>query len=158
MKILSAALAAFMISGVVSGAAFAHGFKGGDLEIGHPYIPTPPAVAKTAGGFLKITNTGTEPDRLIGIESDLAEKSELHVTELDANGVTTMNHVPVLEIPAGETVALERGGYHIMFMGLKQSLKKGEMVPGTLVFERAGRIDVEFSIDEPKEAEDHSGH
>ncbi|WP_283180232.1 copper chaperone PCu(A)C [Gemmobacter sp. 24YEA27] len=68
------------------------------------------------------------------------------------------NHVPVLEIPAGETVALERGGYHIMFMGLKQSLKKGEMVPGTLVFERAGRIEVEFSIDEPKEAEDHSGH
>ncbi|WP_112311613.1 copper chaperone PCu(A)C [Pseudogemmobacter bohemicus] len=159
MKILNAALAAIMLSGVFSGAAFAHGFKGGDLEISHPYIPTPPtAVAKTAGGYLRITNTGTGPDRLIGIESAVAEKTELHTTEMDADGVAAMKHVPELEIPAGATVAFERGGYHIMFMGLKQALKEGDLVPGTLIFERAGRIDVEFSIDSPKEGEDHTGH
>ncbi len=159
MKLLSAALAAFLLSAPLAATAFAHGFKGGDLEIGHPYIPTPPtAVAKTAGGYLKITNTGAAPDTLIAIESAVAEKTELHTTEMDADGVAKMLHVPALEIPAGETVTFERGGYHIMFMGLKQGLKEGEMIPGTLVFEKAGRIDVEFSVDTPKEAEDHTGH
>ncbi|NPD14088.1 copper chaperone PCu(A)C [Xinfangfangia sp. D13-10-4-6] len=155
MKLLASALVAAMISGPV----FAHGFKGGDLEIGHPYIPTPPAVAKTAGGYLKITNTGTEADKLIAVESTIADKTEVHTTETDAEGVARMIHVPELVVPAGEAVTFERGGYHIMFMGLKSPLNEGDLVPGTLVFERAGRIDVEFSIDAPKDGEaDHSGH
>ena len=154
MNMLTAAFGALML---VS-PAFAHGFKGGDLEIGHPFIPTPPAVAMTAGGYLKITNTGTAEDTLIGVESAVAEKTEVHTTEMDADGVARMIHVPSLTVPAGETLAFERGGYHIMFMGLKQELKEGELVPGTLIFEKAGRIDVEFSIDAPKEGEDHTGH
>jgi periplasmic copper chaperone A len=125
----------------------AHSFTAGDLEIEHPHIPQPAASAKAAGGFMTITNSGTEPDRLIGIETDIAAKSEVHESKVDVNGVGTMTHIDALEIPAGGTVTLEHGGYHIMFMGLTAPLAEGEMHKATLIFEKAGRVEVEFSID-----------
>lgn len=129
--------------------AVAHEITAGDLQIIHPHIPQPAASAKAAGGFMAIVNNGTETDRLIGVESNLAAKSEVHESKVDENGVGTMTHVDALEIPAGQTVSLEHGGYHIMFMGLKGPLKDGEMHKATLIFERAGRVEVEFMIDPP---------
>jgi copper(I)-binding protein len=127
----------------------AHEVTVGDLQIIHPHIPQPAASAKAAGGFMAIVNNGTEAERLIGIESDIAMKSEVHESKVDENGVGTMAHVDFIEIPAGQTVNLEHGGYHVMFMGLKGSLTEGEMHKATLVFERAGRVEIEFMIDPP---------
>lgn len=137
--------------------AFAHEFTLGALEIKHPHIPQPAATAKAAGGFMTIINSGTEPDRLIGIETGIAQKSEVHESRVDANGVGTMTHLDAVEIPAGGTVSLEHGGYHIMFMGLTAPLAEGEMHKATLIFETAGRVEVEFSIDAPLgQGGDHS--
>ncbi|MCU0827765.1 MAG: copper chaperone PCu(A)C [Tabrizicola sp.] len=128
---------------------WAHEVTVGDLQIIHPHIPQPAASAKAAGGFMAIVNTGSEPDRLIGIESDIAAKSEVHESRVDANGVGTMEHLDAIDIPPGKTVSLEHGGYHIMFMGLAETLTEGEMHKATLIFERAGRVEVEFMIDPP---------
>ena len=136
--------------------AAAHEFVAGDLQIIHPHIPQPPASAKAAGGFMAIVNNGTEPDRLIGVESDIAMKSEVHESKVDANGVGTMEHVDAIEIPPGQTVNLEHGGYHVMFMGLNGTLTEGGMHKATLIFERAGRVEVEFMIDPP--AGEGDGH
>jgi copper(I)-binding protein len=137
----------------------AHEITVGDLQIIHPHIPQPAASAKAAGGFMAIVNNGTETERLIGIESDIAMKSETHESKVDANGVGTMAHVDAIEIPPGQTVNLEHGGYHVMFMGLKGTLTEGETYKATLIFERAGRVEVEFMIDPPTgegEGHDHS--
>ena len=87
-------------------------------------------------------------------------KAETHESKVDANGVGTMEHVDAVEIPPGQTVNLEHGGYHIMFMGLKDTLEEGEMRKVTLIFERAGRVEIEFMIDPPMgagmEGMDHS--
>lgn len=138
--------------------ALAHEIVAGDLQIIHPHIPQPAASAKTAGGFMAIVNTGAEADRLIGVESAIAAKSEVHESKVDADGVGTMNHIDALEIPAGGTVSLERGGYHIMFMGLTGPLTEGEMHKATLIFEKAGRVEIEFQVDPPMTAGemDHS--
>lgn len=152
---LSAALA-------LAAPALAHEVTVGDLQIIHPHIPQPAASAKAAGGFMAIVNNGTEADRLIGAESDIAMKVEVHESRVDADGVGTMQHVDFVEIPAGQTVNLEHGGYHIMFMGLKGPLTEGEMHRGVLIFEKAGRVDIEFQIDPPvgqgggHDAMDHS--
>jgi periplasmic copper chaperone A len=144
--------------------AFAHEIEQGDIQIIHPHIPQPAASAKAAGGFMAIVNTGSEADRLIGAESDIAMKVEVHESKVDANGIGTMEHVDFIEIPAGQTVNLQHGGYHIMFMGLKGTLTEGEMYKGVLVFERAGRVEIEFEIDPPTGkggghgTMDHSGH
>ena len=128
---------------------FAHDVLAGDLQIIHPHIPQPAASAKAAGGFMAITNTGAEPDRLIGVETGIAAKAEVHESKVDANGIGTMQHVDFVEIPAGGTVNLEHGGYHIMLMGLIGPLIEGELHKAVLIFERAGRVEIEFQIDPP---------
>lgn len=155
-RLLTLAAAVFFAAPVL-----AHDIVAGDLQIVHPHIPQPAASAKAAGGFMAIVNAGTEPDRLIGVESALAEKTEVHESKVDENGVGTMTHIEALDIPAGQTVSLERGGYHIMFMGLTGPLTEGEMHKATLIFEKAGRVEIEFQVDPPMgemmEGMDHSG-
>lgn len=142
-------LLAFAASLLLAVPALAHEVKVGDFEFIHPHIPQPAATAKTAGGYVAIVNEGTEADRLIGVETDIATKAEVHESKVDANGIGTMDPVPALEIPAGETVSLDRGGYHVMFMGLKAKLTEGEMHKVTLIFEHAGPVEIEFMIDPP---------
>ncbi|MGL4236471.1 copper chaperone PCu(A)C [Tabrizicola sp.] len=140
--------------------AMAHEITVGDLQIVHPYIPQPAVSAKTAGGYMAIVNNGTEPDRLIGVESDFAAKSIVHESKVDAGGMGTMEHVEAIEIPPGQTVNLEQGGYHVMFMGLTGPLTKGEMRKAVLIFEKAGRVEIEFEIDPPtgQGGHDHDSH
>jgi periplasmic copper chaperone A len=159
MKSVLTLLAAFLLAA----PALAHDVTVGDLQIIHPHIPQPSASAKAAGGYMVIANNGTEADRLIGVESDIAAKVATHESKVGADGVGTMEHVDFIEIPPGGTVSLQHGGYHIMFMGLKGALVEGEMHKGVLVFERAGRVEIEFQIDPPAgqgDAMDHSrmGH
>ncbi len=150
-RLLTLAAALFLAA-----PALAHEVKVGDLEIIHPHIPQPAENAMAAGGFMAISNNGTEADRLIGIEADFAAQASLHESKVDANGVGTMARVDAVEIPVGETVNLEHGGYHIMFMGLNTSFTEGQMVKVTLVFEHAGRAEVEFMVDPPGEDGGHA--
>ena len=134
---------------MLAAPAVAHELTFGDIQIIHPHIQQPAASAKAAGGFMAIVNNGTKPDRLIGVETDIAAKAEVHESRVDANGVGTMNRVDGVDIPAGETINLEHGGYHIMFMGLTGPLTEGEMHKATLIFERTGRVEIEFMVDPP---------
>jgi uncharacterized protein YcnI/copper(I)-binding protein len=121
-------------------------YKVGSLTIEAPWARATPGGAKVAGGFMKITNTGKEPDRLIGGTVPFAGRFEVHEMAMN-NGVMTMRELSKgLEIKPGETVELKPGGYHLMFMDLKQGLKEGEAVKGTLVFEKAGKVDVEYKV------------
>ena len=128
-------------------AAMAHGFKVGDLEIGHPWSRATPAGARVAGGYFTITNTGDTPDRLVSISSDIAARSELH--EMSAkDGVMTMRPLEGgLEIPAGKTVEVAPGGYHLMFTDLKRQPKQGETFSAVLTYEKAGAVTVEFAVE-----------
>ena len=129
--------------------AHAHGVTVGEMEIVHPAIPAPPAGAKSAAGYLEIVNAGSVADRLLGVETAIAKQAMLHTTDHGADGVARMIHLDAIDIPAGGTVLLEPGGLHIMLMGLTGPLTEGDMIPATLVFERAGRVAIEFSVDAP---------
>ena len=149
-------LAAAAASLFMTGAALAHGYEIGDLVIEHPMAFETTKTAMSAGGFLSVTNTGTTADTLISAEADFP-RVEIHTTEYN-DGIAKMVHVKGIEIPPGETITLEPGGLHVMFMGLNgDPFEKGEEVPATLVFEKAGRVDVIFKVEERK-AGDHSGH
>lgn len=145
MKRILALAAALILATPV----LAHEVKVGDLEFIHPHIPQPAASAKSAGGYMAIVNSGAGADQLIGVETEIAAKAEVHESKVGADGVGTMEPVASLEIPAGGTVSLERGGYHIMLMGLTGPLVEGEMHKVTLIFEKAGRVEIEFMIDPP---------
>jgi periplasmic copper chaperone A len=121
-------------------------FKLGDLTVTSPWTRATPGGAKIAGGYLKITNNGAAADRFVGIKSDLSDRVEIHEMSM-SDGVMKMRPLPNgLEIKPGETVELKSGGYHLMFMGLKQPLKQGDTFKTTLQFERAGPLEVNFSV------------
>ncbi len=143
-------LAALSLAGTAGAAlpiaAQAHGYKLGDLEIGHPWSRATAPTAPTAGGFLKITNTGTTPDRLIAARSPASKSVEIHEMKMEGSVMRMRELEKGLEIPAGGSVTLAPGGFHLMLIGLVEPLKADTKVPLTLVFEKAGTIDVELAV------------
>ena len=132
---------------LMASPAWAHDYKLGALEIGHPWARATPPTAPTGGGYLSVKNTGTEPDRLVSASSPAAGAVQVHDMKMDGNVMRMRELDGPLEIKPGETVTLATGGMHLMMMGLKEPLKQGERVPLTLVFEKAGKIDVELAVE-----------
>jgi periplasmic copper chaperone A len=122
-------------------------YKAGALVIEAPWARATPGGAKVGGAYLKITNTGTEPDHLIGGSLPAATSVEVHEMSM-TDGVMKMRKLEKgLEIKPGQTVELKPGGYHVMFMGLRESLKQGQPLKGTLQFEKAGSVEVEYRVE-----------
>jgi len=157
---LSHSLAAVAVA-LSATVAFAHGYQAGPLKIGHPWSRATPAGAKVGGGYLTIENTGSAPDRLVSVSVPFAGRAEIHEMAMK-DGVMTMRPLDQgVQLPAGAKVEFKPGGYHIMFMELKQQLNQGDSMKGTLTFEKAGSVDVEFKVDSiaAKGTEgEHKGH
>lgn len=102
-----------------------------DLEIKSPWVRSTVQGQPATGAFMELTSpTGVV---LVGASSPVAEVVEVHEMKMD-DGVMKMRAVRQLEVPAGQTVSLAPGGYHIMLMDLKTTLKPGKTVPLTLRF------------------------
>lgn len=138
----------------------------GDLVISNPVIRATPAKAPVSGGYMLITNNGSEPDRLIGGSVLFAKSVEVHEMKMEGD-VMKMRQITGLPIAPGDTVKLMPGGFHVMFMDLEQQLKAGETFKGTLEFENAGTVEVKFNVEPLNEirksmgalpAMKHSGH
>lgn len=124
--------------------AFAEPVKIGTLELTDLWTRATPPGAVAGGGFMIITNTGDEPDRLIGFSSPVAAAGEVHEMKVE-DGVMTMRELEGgLEIPAHGSVTLAPGGYHLMFIDLKEPIVAGTDVPVTLTFEKAGVLETEL--------------
>jgi copper(I)-binding protein len=117
----------------------------GSLQISQPWTRATPKGASTAAGYLKITNTGTTADRLVGGSSPIAGRVEVHEMSMD-KGVMKMRLLKDgLEIKPGASVDLKPGSYHLMLVDLKQPIKKGDHIKDTLTFEKAGSVDIELT-------------
>ena len=127
--------------------ARAEDYSAGALRIGNPWTRATPKGASVAGGYMKITNSGTAPDRLVRGSSEVAGRFEIHSMVVE-QGVAKMRPVEGgLEIKAGETVELKPGSLHVMLLGLERPLEKGQKVKGTLEFEKAGKVDIEYTVE-----------
>ncbi|HYP58593.1 MAG TPA: copper chaperone PCu(A)C [Beijerinckia sp.] len=151
MKFLIGALAACILATQACAAesqatAPTHSYEIGTLTIEQPWSRETPGGAKVAGGYLRITNHGAEADRLTGGSTPIAGRVEIHEMTTE-DGLMKMRPQPQgVEIPPGQTVEFKPGGYHLMFVDLKTPIKKGEDFKATLQFEKAGPVDVEFSV------------
>lgn len=136
---------ALSVLAAVSGPAAAQP-AGATIKIEQPWSRATPAGATVAGGYVKLTNTGKEKDRLIGGTFARAKSVEVHMMTNDM-GVMKMRHMTEgVDLPSGVSVELKPGGVHLMLLGLTETLKAGETVDGTLRFEKAGAIHVTFAI------------
>ena len=139
-------LALAALFSVLALPALALDYKLGAIEIRQPWTRATAPTAESGGGFLVLTNTGTTPDRLIAVKSPTADKAEIHEMKMEGNVMRMRELEKGIEIRPGATVELKPGGFHIMFMGLKAPFAKDAKVPLTLVFEKAGSIDVELNV------------
>jgi periplasmic copper chaperone A len=152
--------ARFVLGSLLALAFLAHAgaaeFRIGSLEVANPWLRATPRGASVAGGYMKISNKGSAPDRLIGGSAAVAGRFEVHQMIME-QGVAKMRPVEGgLEIKPGDAVELKPGSFHVMFMDLKQPLEKGQKIKGTLEFEKAGKIDIEYTV-EPVGASSPSG-
>ncbi|SFQ67582.1 hypothetical protein SAMN05421853_1194 [Roseivivax halotolerans] len=133
----------------------------GDLEIAAPFARATLPNQPVAGGFMTVTNTGETDDTLISASSAAAGRMEVHEMAMDGDVMRMRELEDGLPIPAGETVTLEPGGYHVMFMDLSAPLSEGDSAEVTLTFEKAGEVTVTMPIvtrDAGGAAHDHGGH
>ncbi|AWB32482.1 copper chaperone PCu(A)C [Orrella marina] len=103
---------------------------------------------KNGAGYLTITNQSDQPLELVSIDSDRADRIELH-TIVREGGVAKMREVQGIPVPAKGEVKLEPGGYHIMFIGLKEPFKPDDHIPLVLNFDAAQPATVEFEVMPP---------
>lgn len=115
---------------------------------------------RPAAGYMSIHNMGGEADRIVSASSPMAERVELH-THLMEGSVMKMRKVDAVDVPAKGHVEFAPGGFHLMLFGLKHHAKEGDKIPVTVVFEKAGPMELELEVRksaEESEHGDHSGH
>ncbi|MEU8461877.1 copper chaperone PCu(A)C [Streptomyces sp. NPDC029003] len=149
-RTLAAALsltAALAISGCSSsdsaGSTDSSGKSGKpQLTVSGAYMPEP-VDDKMAGAFMVIENGSKTADKLTAVTSPLSDDLQIHETKDQK-----MRHVQALDVPAGGELRLERGGSHIMFMGLKNKPKVGDKITIELRFEKADPVKVDLDVKE----------
>ena len=139
-------IAGVVIAYFINATAMATDYKAGSLAINKPWSRATPKGALMGVGYMAIKNNGTTPDRLIGGSVDVADHFELHVTTIE-NGIARMRELSDIEIKPGQVIEFKPGGSHVMFVNLKHPLSKGEHINGTLVFEHAGKVQIEYSVE-----------
>jgi protein SCO1/2 len=113
--------------------------QGPALDLSAAIVAAPIASSDLTALYLTITNRGTSDDELLAITTDAAERTEIH-QQVDHGGLTTMEEIGSLKIPAGGHLLMEPGGYHAMLLGLRRPLVPGDTLPIVLEFRHAGRI------------------
>jgi copper(I)-binding protein len=131
---------------------------GGAVSLRNAWSRNSPAVADAAAVYVEITNDGDAADQLVraSVPASVAGKVELHETRAAASmssttmggaaPMMTMEPVSSIAVPAGETVKLQPGGYHIMLMELPAQLEVGSKFTVTLTFAHAGDRTVEAEV------------
>lgn len=127
--------------------ANAHEYKSGTLEIAHPWSQELPPNAPTVAAYFVIHNTGATPDRLLSAETPVADKAELHEHVMQG-ALMKMQQVPSVAVPAKGDLTFAPMAYHVMLLGLKDRsvLADGKQFPLTLTFEKAGKVQVDVSV------------
>jgi copper(I)-binding protein len=105
--------------------------------------------ADVAAGFMTITNNGKQDDRLVKATSEVSKVVQVHDMTMVGDVMKMVELTDGLVIPAGATVKFKPKGLHLMFMGLKKQVMEGEEITGTLTFEKAGTVTVEYEVAAP---------
>lgn len=147
--LLAALVVAAVAAGCSSGSA--------SIVVADPWARASSATAAAGAAYMRIENSGSAADALIGASSPAAATAEVHETVAMGSpapgasgngGMMGMQPVARLQIPAGGSVELKPGSYHVMLIGLRQDLEPGATIEITLRFEKAGEITVTVPVRE----------
>jgi periplasmic copper chaperone A len=120
------------------------GTASGTLTVTGAWVRTPNGDSTAA--YFTIANGTSTDDVLVGVSTPAAQSASLHRTTTDSSGMTGMQMTSEIHVPAGGTVSLAPGGFHVMMMGLAGGLKAGSTVQLILTFEHAGVLQVDAEV------------
>ena len=140
-------LYALLVSVMFIGGVRAHSSSQGDLTFVHAHAYATIGAARAGAVFVTIRNDAAEADALIGVEFEGSARAELH-THKHENGTMKMRPVEQITVPGQGEAKLQPGGDHIMLMGLKAGLKPDQSHDLVLIFRDAGRVPVQFTVEE----------
>lgn len=138
-KLIAAALA---VTALAASPALAH--MPGGLEVVQAWS-RPAAAGMTGAGYMTIRNHGKDAQTLLKVETPAAKKVEVHRT-VTSGGVSRMEPVAQLSVPAGGEARLAPGGQHLMLIGLVRPLKAGQRLPATLTFASGVKVKAEIVV------------
>ncbi len=116
-----------------------------ELDISKQHIRATPPHAKNSAAFFTITNNANKSVKLIAVKSNISEKVQIH-TNINVDGMMKMRQVESIMIDANSSTSLQSGGYHVMFLGLKNDLTEGQTVDITLYFDNGEQIKVSTPV------------
>ena len=134
--------------------------KDSKIMLHMPSVKTTPPGIQNSVGYFHLMNQGKKDLQLIGANSDIAERIEVHKHTLK-NGLMKMQKVDSITVPAGSSLEFKPGGYHIMFMGVKKPLTEGDEVSFTLEFAGGDNVVVKAKAKKTitsKEGRDQHNH
>lgn len=120
-------------------------YQAGELQIDAPWSRALPPNAPAGAAYFTVKNNSRTEDRLIGVATPSATKTELH-TSIRMDEIIRMQKIDSLAIPAGTEVKLAPGGHHVMLFNLKKPLAAGGRFPLILEFEKAGKVEIEVEV------------
>lgn len=133
----------------LSGARKSTAYTVGTLVISDPWARGFSSASLEYGGFFVVTNKGETADRLVSACSELAERIEIHAIKVVGADITMRPLQDGLRLPPDTSLTLKPRGYHLLIQGLKAPLAKGAALPVTLVFDKAGKIDIDLAVRAP---------
>ena len=122
------------------------------------YARTSTAMSQSGAAFMILRNTGSADCHISDVRSDIAMRTELHTHSEDAQGVMRMIHVEEgFDLPAQSERVLQRGGDHVMFMGLNRTLAQDDQFSVTFIFADGAEHTVDVTVDLERQPRAH-GH
>jgi copper(I)-binding protein len=122
--------------------------EAGALALAKPWARIGTRTAGVVGGYFTVANRGSEADRLLSAASSAAESVGIHGIKVVGSDIRVLALPGGLAIPPDTTLELKPRGYHLQLTGLRQLPTVGAEVPVTLVFEKAGRVDLTLRIED----------
>lgn len=136
---------AMLLAVVIHPSANSYEITRGYISVERPWARASIGTSRPAAAYLTIRNNGRVADVLLGIETAAAGMTEIHEVVM-TDGVARMGLVGQIPVGAGDTIELKPGGLHAMLMKLQKPLKKGENFTMSLIFKKAGRVDVAVPV------------
>lgn len=146
LKTASRMLATVLVIGSPLGASAQQMSANGSVVVEQPWARASLGAARPGAAYLLVRNEGEDAISLVGLRAAISGMASVHETRTNSDGVSSMMPADDIEIPAGESIALEPGGYHAMLMQLQSPLVEGETFPLTLMFSDGTELDVTVPV------------
>lgn len=127
-------------------SVFATGCGDSGVTVSDAWVREVPPGIETTALYMKISNNSSENEKLLSIESELADNAEIHETSVNKDGISRMRQIQTVEIPASGSVSMKPGGIHVMLIGLKDRIENGQDIKVVLKFQNTGTREITAKV------------